>query len=145
VVGQPAPRQPAADERDDERKVEGNVDEVWLDANRIPHLTGETVTPRRWLHAVPGVTWLHPTPPPDKAEQEDDHTMPRRPGFAPSAHAGVVRIAGTEDRKRIPPERGVEHVGRGSNTPSSTNTEIFNIHNMTQYLTAQLIGDAAAP
>ena len=74
-------------------------DEVWLDANKIPHLTGRTVPISRY-HIVPAVIWLHPAPSPREVEQEDDHDAP--PGLAPSAHAGVVRIAGTEDTAYSP-------------------------------------------
>ena len=103
--------------------------EVWLDANRIPHLTGKTV-PITAHHIVPAVTWLHLTPPPDpdKAGQEDDHDAP--PGFAPGAHAGVIRIAGAENN--------VFPLNGGWSLPGSKHTkltEIFSIHNMTQYLT----------
>ena len=114
-----------------------------------PRLRGVKYIPCRWraalLTAVCVVVsyyncvgcwpWLHPAPPPDKVEQEDDHDAP--PGLAPSAHAGIVRIAGTEDSV-FPLNEGWTLAG----SKHTKLTEIFNIHNMTQYLTMQLVGDA---
>ena len=110
-------------------------DEVWLDANKIPHLTGKTVPFAMWHLAVPAVTWLHPTPPPASEEREDDYDAP--PGLAPAAHAGVVRIAGTEN-STFPLNEGWSLPG----SKHTTLTELFSISNMTTYLTNELIGDA---
>ena len=58
-----------------------------------------------------------------------------RPGLTPGAHAGVVRIAGTCDAT-FPLNEGWNLEG----SKHHTLTEMFNIHNMTKYLTERRIG-----
>ena len=94
-----------------------------------------TLTPHATHTLSREQTWLHPVPAPDDAEHEDDYDSP--PGLAPSAHAGVVRIAGTEGN--------VFPLNDGWILEGSKHTklsEIFKIHNMTKYLTMRMVGDA---
>jgi len=109
--------------------------EVWLDANAIPHPTGRTIPFTTPLHAVPAATWTHPKPEPADAAHEDDADA--TPGLAPAAHAGVTRILGTVDTA-FPMNEGWHLEG----SKHTTLTQIFNIHNMTHYLTQRFIGNA---
>jgi hypothetical protein len=102
--------------------------EVFLDQNKIPHLTGTAIRNTHRHHLTPAIVWLHKP----KHRPEDEEEDP----FDPPEHYNTQRIQGTT-HSAFPLNDGWTLQGSSLTHLS----QIFLIKNLTEYYTRTLIGD----